>query len=99
MCVAHDGRDWGGVLAAFAATYRVYALELRGHGRSSHPGRYSFDLMRDNVIGFFAMVGIGRCVLIGHSMGGTVAVLLAEAAPRPVTHLILEDVTAPDRAI
>ncbi|GIJ29884.1 alpha/beta hydrolase [Micromonospora qiuiae] len=90
-----DGRDWGGVHAAFAATYRVYALDLRGHGRSSHPGRYSFELMRDDVIGFLATVGIDRCVLIGHSMGGIVAVLLAETAPHLVTHLILADMTAP----
>jgi pimeloyl-ACP methyl ester carboxylesterase len=90
-----DERDWGVVLPAFAGRYRVYALDLRGHGRSSHPGRYSFEVMRDDVIGFLEAVGIERCVLVGHSMGGTVALLLAEAAPHLLTHLILEDVTAP----
>jgi pimeloyl-ACP methyl ester carboxylesterase len=51
--------------------------------------------MRDDVIAFLKELGLGSCVLIGHSMGGTVAMLLAEAAPRLVTRLILEDVTAP----
>lgn len=90
-----DERDWGAVLLTFAAKYRVYALDLRGHGRSSHPGRYSFELMRDDVMGFLAAVGVERCVLVGHSMGGTVALLLAQTAPQLLTHLILEDVTAP----
>jgi pimeloyl-ACP methyl ester carboxylesterase len=90
-----DERDWGAVLSALATGHRVYAVDLRGHGRSSHPGAYSFELMRDDVIGFLGAVGVERCVLIGHSMGGTVAILLAETAPHLLTHLILEDVTAP----
>src|SRR5258705_7851352 len=90
-----DEGDWHTVLSTLADRYRVYALDLRGHGRSSHPGRYSFELMRDDVTGFLDAVGVERCVMIGHSMGGTVAMLLAEAAPHRLTHLILEDVTAP----
>jgi len=90
-----EERDWRTVLVALADQNRVYALDLRGHGRSSHPGRYSFELMRDDVIGFLDAAGVERCVLIGHSMGGTVAILLAEAAPHRLTHLILEDTTAP----
>jgi pimeloyl-ACP methyl ester carboxylesterase len=90
-----DERDWGVVLPDLAGKHRVYAVDLRGHGRSSHPERYSFELMRDDVIGFLEVVGVERCVLVGHSMGGAVALLLAEAAPHLLTHLILEDVTAP----
>jgi pimeloyl-ACP methyl ester carboxylesterase len=90
-----DERDWGAVLPALAAHHRVYALDLRGHGRSSHPGRYSFEAMRDDVRGFLETVVVERCVVVGHSMGGTVAILLAETAPQLFTHLILEDVTAP----
>jgi pimeloyl-ACP methyl ester carboxylesterase len=90
-----DEGDWHTVLSTLADRYLVYALDLRGHGRSAHPGRYSFELMRDDVIGFLDVVGVERCVLIGHSMGGTVAILLAEAAPHRLTHLILEDVMAP----
>jgi pimeloyl-ACP methyl ester carboxylesterase len=90
-----DESDWGTVLPTLADRYRVYALDQRGHGRSSHPGRYSFELMRDDAIGFLDAVGVEQCVLVGHSMGGTVAVLVAEAAPHRLTHLILEDTAAP----
>jgi esterase len=93
--LGEDAQGWDAVQTAFAGRYRVYALDLRGHGRSAHPGRYSFELMRDDVIAFLAAVGVGRCVLVGHSMGGTVAVLLAEVAPHLVSRLVMEDVTAP----
>jgi pimeloyl-ACP methyl ester carboxylesterase len=53
-----DERDWRAVLSALAIRYRVYAPDLRGHGRSSHPGRYSFELMRD--------FSVPRCAA-GHS--------------------------------
>src|SRR6187549_3376581 len=89
-----DERDWQVVLPALAAGRRVYAVDLRGHGRSSHPGRYSFELMRDDVSAFLGALGIEAGVLVGHSMGGTVAVLLAEQAPELITRLILVDVTA-----
>ena len=87
--------NWDGVLPALARRHRVYAVDLRGHGLSSHPGRYSFELMRDDVAGFLAALGIEKCVLVGHSMGGTVAILLAQAAPELLDRLVLEDVTAP----
>lgn len=90
-----DERDWHAVLPAFAERHRVYAVDLRGHGRSTHTARYSFELMRDDVIGLLDALGVRRCVLVGHSMGGTVAILLAEAAPGRLTHLVMEDVTAP----
>jgi len=90
-----DERDWQIVLTALAERHRVYALDMRGHGRSARPGQYSFELMRDDVIGFLDAIGVERCVLIGHSMGAVVAVLVAEEAAHRLTHLILEDATAP----
>ncbi|WP_344173988.1 alpha/beta fold hydrolase [Pilimelia columellifera] len=93
--LGEDERGWGPVLPALAARHRVYALDFRGHGRSAHPGEYSFELMRDDVIAFLETIDVTRCVLVGHSMGGTVAILLAQKAPHLLTHLVLEDVTAP----
>ncbi len=90
-----DERDWHTVLPQLAQTHRVYALDLRGHGASDFPGQYSFELMRDDVIGFLDAVEVGRCVLIGHSMGGTVSFLVAEESPDRLTHLILEDTPPP----
>jgi pimeloyl-ACP methyl ester carboxylesterase len=90
-----DGRSWSAVGPALAATHRVYAPDLRGHGRSGRPGRYSLEAMRDDVIGFLNALGVTRTVLIGHSMGGTVAWLLAEDHPDRVTALVSVDSPVP----
>ena len=84
--------DWDGVAPAFAGHYRVYAPDLRGHGRSDWPEAYSVELMREDVLGFLDALGLERVDLIGHSMGGLVACLVAQEGPERVRALILEDI-------
>ena len=47
-----DASTWSEIAPAPAASHCVYALDLRGHGRGDWPGTYSFELMRDDVLGF-----------------------------------------------
>ena len=86
--------DWDGVAPAFARDWRVYAPDLRGHGRSGRPGHYSVELMEADALGFLDALGLDRVDLIGHSMGGLVGYLLAGDQPGRVGRLILEDVAA-----
>ena len=93
---------WAPVTGRFAAHYRVFAPDLRGHGGSEWPGTYSFQLMRDDVAGLLDQLGLREVTLVGHSMGGAVAYLVAMARPDRVERLIIEDFTPPfprDRAI
>ncbi len=78
-----------------AARFRVVALELRGHGASSWPGVCSFKLMRDDVFGVLDALELHNVVLLGHSMGGTGAYLVAHAQPSRVTRLVVEDAPPP----
>jgi len=71
------------------------ALDLRGHGGSTWPGVYSFPLMRDDVLGVLDALDLGGLVLVGHSMGGIVAYLVAQAQPGRVTRLVVEDAPPP----
>jgi len=86
--------DWGAVAPAFAQQRRVYAPDLRGHGQSDWPGDYSVELMEADVLGLLEALKLDRVELIGHSMGGLVAYLLAGDHPDRVSRLILEDVAA-----
>ncbi|MEU0387791.1 alpha/beta fold hydrolase [Streptomyces chartreusis] len=91
-----DGADWAEIAPALAAgPRRVYAPDLRGHGRSDWPGGYAYAAMRDDVHAFLGALGIARADVVGHSLGGAVACLLAQHSPRLVRRLVLEDVPAP----
>ncbi|MEV6953784.1 alpha/beta fold hydrolase [Streptomyces sp. NPDC051183] len=86
---------WAPVRDGLAREHRVYALDLRGHGGSERTAEYSLTLMRDDVLGFLDALGLDRVDLIGHSMGGVVAHLVAQRQPHRIARLVLEDVPAP----
>ncbi|MDF3301349.1 alpha/beta fold hydrolase [Streptomyces tropicalis] len=105
-CRGADGADWTAVaqrLAAGRHPRRVYAPDLRGHGRSDWPGTapgagpdaYACTALRDDVRAFLAVLGVDRTDVVGHSLGGLVACLLAQREPGVVRRLVLEDVPAP----
>lgn len=93
--LGEQASSWDQVGARFATRFRVVALDLRGHGASTWPGTYSFTLMRDDVLGVLDALALHDLVLIGHSMGGTVAYLVAQAQPRRIARLVVEDVPPP----
>src|SRR6266496_1494711 len=96
------GANWAPVAACFAERFLVFALDLRGHGDSDWPGTYSFQLMCDDVLSVIDQLGLGAVTLAGHSMGGTVAYLVAMQRPDRVERLIVEDAPPPfprDRAV
>ena len=100
--LGEQAHTWASVTARSAERYHVFALDLRGHGHSEWPGTYSFQLMRDDVIGVIERLGLREVTLVGHSMGGGVAYLVTTARPGLVNRLIIEDVPPPfppDRAI
>ncbi len=67
----------------------VYAVDLPGHGRSGGEGRTRIEDYAADILGFMDGVGIGRGVLVGHSMGGAIAQMTALLAPDRVAGLVL----------
>lgn len=57
--------------------YRVIRLDLPGHGHSSNLNQYSFDEMASAVVSHLIAEGITSCHLLGHSLGGKVAMQIA----------------------
>jgi pimeloyl-ACP methyl ester carboxylesterase len=91
-----DGADWAEIAPALAAVpRRVYAPDLRGHGCSDRPGGYAYETMRDDIHALLGTLGVDRADVVGHSLGGAVAYLLAQHSPGLVRRLVLEDVPAP----
>ncbi|MFD6533229.1 alpha/beta fold hydrolase [Streptomyces sp. NPDC060184] len=87
--------DWEATGSLLGAEWRVYALDLRGHGESDWPDEYAFEQMRDDVVGFLDECELDRVGLVGHGMGGSVALLLAEEHSDRVERLVLVETPAP----
>jgi len=76
---------------------RVLAPDLRGHGSSTHTGRaetFDFDQLVDDLRELLDVLGIERCDLLGHSLGGMVTLRFTLTYPERVASLILLN-TAP----
>lgn len=87
--------DWVRVVAPLADRFRIYSVDLRGHGQSDWPGVYSFESIRDDVGGFLTALDLTGVTLIGHSLGGIAAGLLAQQRPTRLARLVLEDAPPP----
>lgn len=85
------GSDWAPVTTAFTRHFQMITPDLRGHGSSEWPGRYSFHLMNDDIVAFIDALDLPVVTLVGHSMGAGVAYLTAASRPDRIEYLITED--------
>ena len=92
-------QTWEEVAADLSGDRVVHAVDLRGHGRSTWPGTYSIDLMAADLAGLLPRLADARGLVdvVGHSLGGLVALRATVRAPDPVRRLVLEDVGIPRR--
>lgn len=76
--------NFGAVQRRLAATRRVLALDLRNHGASPHDAAMDYDRMAADVAETLRRQQVARCLLVGHSMGGKVAMRVALGADAPM---------------
>jgi pimeloyl-ACP methyl ester carboxylesterase len=96
--ITSSAKSWVRVGPALADRYRVYALDMRGHGESikPSPGAYSLRHTADDAAALIEALGLNRPVVIGHSWGGATAIVLASGAGTelpvpPLAQVLLED--------
>jgi esterase len=83
-----------GVIArALAERYQVVNLDMRNHGRSAWHDTMSYPLMAEDLKETLDYLGLETVVLLGHSMGGKVAMEFALRYPLRVNKLILADIS------
>lgn len=85
--------NWSTLARRWAENYTVTLVDLRNHGRSFHAEEMTYDLMAEDVATLLEEQGIDACYLMGHSMGGKVAMQTALTYPDLVKKLIVVDIT------
>ncbi|HLW31729.1 MAG TPA: alpha/beta fold hydrolase [Aequorivita sp.] len=72
--------------------YEVHLLDQRNHGRSFHSDEFSYKLLAQDLKEYCAEHNLNEVVLLGHSMGGKVAMQFAVDNPQVVSKLIVADI-------
>jgi len=81
---------WSHVIPSLARRGRVVAMDQRAHGESTAPpGPYRREDLAHDAVAVLDRLGISRAVLVGHSMGGIIAMTTALACPERVAGLVL----------
>ncbi|HSD07352.1 alpha/beta fold hydrolase [Flavobacterium sp.] len=85
--------NWKTLGAQFVADgYQVHLLDLRNHGRSFHSDDFSYEIMAQDVYDYCRENALELVDVIGHSMGGKTAMLLATTHPNLVDKLVVADI-------
>jgi esterase len=88
--------NWRGIARRFEGSHRVVIPDLRNHGQSPHAGEVSYAAQVVDVVELLDRLGIPATVLVGHSMGGKVAMLAALTHPDRVGGMVCVDIAPVD---
>ena len=90
--ITSSARTWRAVMPALAENHEVIATDLLGHGRSAKPrGDYSLGGYASGLRDLLSILDIGRVTVVGHSLGGGVAMQFAYQFPDRLGRLVLVD--------
>ena len=84
--------NWRRIAKGLSAKRRVISVDLRNHGASPWAATMTYDEMAADVAALIARLGLDRPAILGHSMGGKVAMTLALTDPESVGRLIVVDI-------
>lgn len=84
--------NWQSIAKRMGQRRTVYTLDMRNHGQSPWSDRMNYIAMADDVAEFIDSLDHNNICLLGHSMGGKVAMRLAFNAPQIIDSLIIADI-------
>lgn len=86
-----QGRNLGALARRLAETRRVAAVDMRNHGDSPHDPDHGYAALAGDLAETIESLG-GRVDLVGHSMGGKAAMVLAQTRPELIRKLVVMDI-------
>lgn len=84
--------NWLTIARELSSDYLVYLVDLRNHGNSPHTDRHTYPLMKLDLLEFVDRHDIEKAVIIGHSMGGKVAMAFSAEFPERIKSMAVIDI-------
>lgn len=87
-----SGDNWRTIAKNLESDFQCIVVDMRNHGRSPHDPEMNFSVMAEDIHALMIELGLEKTSLIGHSMGGKVAMAFALGHPNLVDKLIVVDI-------
>jgi pimeloyl-ACP methyl ester carboxylesterase len=87
-----SAKNLGAIARALGTRARVISLDIRNHGESPHAAAMDYAAMAADVAETAASLGVERAIVVGHSMGGKISMVLALTRPEMVEKLVVLDI-------
>lgn len=84
--------NWMGIAKTLGEHFEVYVLDARNHGQSPHDSEFNYEVMADDLYEFIHVHHIVNPIILGHSMGGKIAMQFAMNYPNMLAKLIVADI-------
>ena len=88
--------NWLSIAKHFSINHRLIIPDLRNHGKSFHSNEFSYDILTRDIISLLDSLNISKISIIGHSMGGKIAMAIACQFPHLIDKLIIVDIAPVD---
>ena len=87
-----SGKNWSTLARRFSGHFQVFCVDLRNHGQSFHDTRMNYAVMAEDVVRLMSSLDLPSSSILGHSMGGKVAMTVLMQRPDLVSRLLVADI-------
>jgi esterase len=87
-----SSRNWRSIAKRLAERHYIYAVDMRNHGASPHADNMDYPLMAHDIAHFMDNISLRKAHLMGHSMGGKIAMWFALHYPERIEKLMVVDI-------
>jgi esterase len=84
--------NWNTLAKKYGEHFTTYTVDLRNHGQSPHHDHWDYESMAEDVSELMNDEGISSAHIMGHSMGGKVAMYMSGMFPQKIDKLIISDI-------
>tara|TARA_B110000902_G_scaffold259155_1_gene330015 strand:- start:960 stop:1730 length:771 start_codon:yes stop_codon:yes gene_type:complete len=87
------GDNWNSLGKQFSKYCKVHLIDLRNHGRSPHSTEFNYEVMCEDILEYMEDNDISNPIILGHSLGGKLAMKFAFTHPDKIEKLIVADIS------